>query len=315
MRTSTILLLPILLIPIATFGIYSLAKSESKLANPLAVSESTFTPNEEWNKYWYAGEAELNSYKLNQARYGEMHEGTAMLMFVTEDFSTISHTKAGNDKEAKLPVLKMNFEKKFVTGIYPYSMLLTVASPTDVSKHPAPIKIATSSQEWCGHTYTQFNLVGKQFEVEEHSYFPGEGDQKFKLATDLTEDAIWTRLRISPSQLPTGDFMMVPGTFYMRLRHQEIKAKQASAILTDTDLGGMREYKLKYKDGSRELHIKFTAAFPYTIESWTEIYEEGFGPNAKIFTTTASRIKTKKLAYWNLHNNEDRPLRKEMGLE
>ncbi len=319
MKTSAFLLLPALLIPIATFGIYAYADIESEPPAPTTVStfeqEDNATTNAKWNNYWYNGKAELTSYKLNQARYGEMHEGTAMLMFVTEDFSTTKHTKANQGEKSKLPVLKVNFEKKFVTGIYPYSMIFTAASPTNVSKHPNPIKIATSSQEWCGHTYTQFNLLGNQYEVTEHSYFPGEGDQAFKLPAGLCEDAIWTTLRIDPNKLPVGNFEMVPGTFYLRLRHQDIKARKARATLSGPNQKGLRQYKLNYKDGSRELVINFTDAFPYSIESWTETYEEGFGPNAKPFTTTATKIVTKKLAYWGLNRNQDRALRKEMGLE
>ena len=36
---------------------------------------------------WHDGKAEITSYKLEQARYGEMHEGQASMIFVTEDFS------------------------------------------------------------------------------------------------------------------------------------------------------------------------------------------------------------------------------------
>ena len=312
MKTSTMLLLPILLIPIATFAIYATAKSEVQL--PLS-NTTSYQPDSEWNAYWYEGKAELTSYKLNQARYGEMHEGTAMLMFVTEDFSPKAHTKTDGNDGSKLPVLKMNFEKKFETGIYPYSMLCTAASPTDIGKHPNPITVATSVQEWCGHTFTQFNLEGKQYAVTEHSYFPGEGDQTMSLPAVLCEDAIWTRLRIAPDQLPIGEFDMIPGSFYLRLRHQKIAARKAKASLSGTDAQGLRQYKLNYADGSRELVIQFTAAFPYSIESWTETYEEGFGASAKPFTTTATKISRKKLAYWNLHGNADRPLRTEMGLD
>lgn len=311
MKTSTVLLLPVLFIPLASFSIYQLASND--LLEPQAITQASFDPDQQWRGYWFAGDAELTSYQLSQARYGEMHEGTAMLMFVSEDFSPKELTKSDGEGP-KVPVLKCNFEKKFVTGIYPYSMLLTVASPIDYHQHPNALKVATSSQEWCGHTYTQFNLTGKQFEVTEHSYFPGEGDQSLKLQAGWTEDAIWTRLRIDPQSLPQGEVEMVPGTFYMRLRHQEIKARTAIATLRDEGQG-QSSYEVKYKDGSRSLKILFQTAFPYTIEGWEENYEEGFGPGAKPFKTTAKRIATKKLDYWNRHNNVDRPLRKEMGLE
>ena len=40
-----------------------------------------------FDKYWYDGKAEISSYKLKQGRYGEIHRGTASLIFVTEPFS------------------------------------------------------------------------------------------------------------------------------------------------------------------------------------------------------------------------------------
>ena len=51
-------------------------------------------PSQEFSDYWYAGKAELTSYHLTQSRYGGLHDGDAVLIFVTEDFS--------KDKQVKL---------------------------------------------------------------------------------------------------------------------------------------------------------------------------------------------------------------------
>ncbi|MGB2691994.1 MAG: septum formation inhibitor Maf, partial [Thermodesulfobacteriota bacterium] len=50
-------------------------------------SSSSVVDSEEFKAYWYDGKAEITSYKLEQARYGELHEGYAVMVFVTEDFS------------------------------------------------------------------------------------------------------------------------------------------------------------------------------------------------------------------------------------
>ncbi|MEX0361456.1 MAG: septum formation inhibitor Maf, partial [Allomuricauda sp.] len=42
--------------------------------------------SEDFKSYWYAGNAEITSYKLEQARYGELRDGTAVLIYVTEPF-------------------------------------------------------------------------------------------------------------------------------------------------------------------------------------------------------------------------------------
>ncbi len=312
-KLSMLVLLPVLLIPVASMAIYLVADAEKNGMLDLPEHSSSFAAGPEFNAYWYAGEAELNSYRLEQARYGEMHEGTAMLMFVAEDFSPKDHTKAG-DAGAKVPVLKVNFEKKFLTGIYPYSILMTAASPLDVANHPLPITVATSCQEWCGHTFTQLNLENGKFDFTEHSYFPGEGDQSKSLNGALPEDAIWTRIRIAPDKLPIGKFDLLPSTIYARLRHKPMEVVPAMASMPPSDSTGFKIYQIDYADGSRQLKIWFEEKFPYGIAKWEENYEEGWGPKAKRFTTRATRLHTKKLAYWEHNHNVDRPLRQEMGL-
>lgn len=311
---STLVFVPVLLIPIACMGIYWFADVEKHTKERKAHIAEPYEPSAQFKAYWHEGKAELTSYRLNQARYGEMHAGTAMLMFVAEDFSTEELTKADGTNGPQMPVLKLNYEKKFVTGIYPYSILMTVASPLDVDRHPIPLKVATSSQEWCGHTYTQLNEHNKKFDLTIHSYFPGEGDQSKILDGVLPEDAIWTRLRIAPEKLPTGTFKMIPATIYTRLRHKPMDPVTVMGSQLPGDSAGVNIYQVVYSDGSRTLRIRYEKDFPHTILGWEEEYEEGFGPAAKHFTTSATRIVTKKLDYWNFHRNADIGLREEMGL-
>ena len=40
--------------------------------------------SQDFKDYWYDGSAEISSYQLYQERYGEMREGTAVMIFVTE---------------------------------------------------------------------------------------------------------------------------------------------------------------------------------------------------------------------------------------
>ena len=90
---------------------------------------------EEFKDYWYNGEAEITSYKLEQARYGEMHDGKAVLVFVTEDFLPETQVKADHYEETNIPVLKLNATKKFNTGIYPYSIMQSTFYPVSNNKH------------------------------------------------------------------------------------------------------------------------------------------------------------------------------------
>ncbi|PKV50722.1 hypothetical protein ATE84_2788 [Aquimarina sp. MAR_2010_214] len=267
------------------------------------------TLSEDFKKYWYAGKAEISSYQLEQARYGEMRKGTAVLIYVTEDFLPKKQVKADRQNTSNIPVLKLNATKKFNTGIYPYSVMQSTFYPVADNQHA--IKISNSMQEWCGHVYAQLNNK-KQFEITSHSYFESEADQDFKLDKAILENELWTKIRINPEALPQGDLQIIPSFEYCRLRHKDIKAYSAKASIqkeTNTNT-----YTIEYPELDRSISITFNASFPYEIEHWTETYKSGFGPNAKKLTTKATKIKSIKSAYWGKNSNKDEVLRDELGL-
>lgn len=275
--------------------------------------------NTAFNDYWYAGQAEITRYELTQARYGELRKGDAVLIFVTEDFLSDKQVKYEfGGREDAVSVLKLNFTRKFYTGIYPYSIMTSVFTPVDFNELPT-LKVTSSSQEWCGHTFTQFNNRGKKLAVELRSYFQAEGDQDFEMPQALLEDEIWTRIRISPESLPTGKIEIIPATQYARLRHKEIKVEHASANLapaknTKPSDPPRMVYSVKYEELQRTLSITFNKNFPYEIVGWEELYPSGFGPDAKILTTTAAKTHSMRLAYWSRNKLSDSHLRDDLGI-
>src|SRR4051812_35432527 len=117
----------------------------------LVLACGTAHADEFW-QHWGDGKAELDGYALTQPRYGEKREGTAVLVFVTEDFSDSLRVKADPGKHPPsdvYPVLKLNFIRDFQTGIYDYNVMTSTFLKTE--DHFAPVKISFSSQEWCGH--------------------------------------------------------------------------------------------------------------------------------------------------------------------
>lgn len=260
--------------------------------------------------YWFSGEAELASYKLDQARYGEMRDGEAVLVFVTEDLLPKEQVKADKYSKENIPVLKINFTKKFNTGVYPYSIINSIFYPVNNKNHA--VKLAFASQEWCGHVYTQLNNRG-DFNLTSHSYFEGEADQDFSLSQNILEDELWAQLRINPISLPQGAITLIPALEFSRLHHKAVEAHQAVAELVTK--GEESTYTITYSDIERILKIKFQTAFPHQILGWEETGKSGFGDNAKTLTTTATLIKTIKSAYWTKNHNSDAGLRKTLGLE
>ena len=256
--------------------------------------------SQEFKNYWYAGQAEISSYKLEQARYGEIRNGHAVLIYVTEDFLPDIQVKADRQSTNSISVLKLNATKNFKTGIYPYSVMQSTFYPVSNNKHA--IKISSSMQEWCGHVYAQLNNK-EQFEVMSHSYFQGEADKSFNLDKAILENELWTQLRIDPTSLPTGDLKIIPSFEYSRLRHVPIKAYKASATMKENI------YSISYPELNRTLSITFNQDFPYDILSWEENFKSGFGANAKVLKTKATKLKTIKSAYWGKNSNKDEILR------
>lgn len=296
--------------------VITLACKQQKTEQDLALN-SSITPDvetismepqklsQEFKDYWYAGKAEVSSYELEQARYGEIRKGKAVLIYVTEDFLPKVQVKADYQNPKNVSVLKLNATKKFNTGIYPYSVMQSVFYPVANNQHA--IKISSSMQEWCGHVYTQLNNRS-QFEINAHSYFEGEADQDFTLNKTILENELWTQLRINPEALPTGDLEIIPSFEYCRLGHIDIKPYRALVELKDG------KYTISYPDLNRTLSISFNPEFPYDISNWQETFKSGFGPNAKVLTTKATKLKTIKSSYWSKNQNKHEVLRDTLQL-
>ena len=272
-----------------------------------AVGEPSF------GDYWFSGKAELSRYELQQARYGQMRDGDAVLIFVTEDFLPDKQVKADSSNRALTgawPVLKLNATKKFNTGLYPYSLMTSTFTPLELDKYPHTLKSTTSVQEWCGQTFLQLNLRDDLYRVRGYSYFETEGDRDFDIPRTWLEEEVWTRIRLNPETLPSGEISMIPGGMQSRLRHRELEAEPAEAEMAEAG-NGLRRYTLRYPASGRTLAITFDAAFPHRIEGWEETYRDG----GRERTTTARRTHTERLPYWNLSGNDNAHYREKLGLD
>jgi hypothetical protein len=276
---------------------------------------STTASADTFGDYWYQGKAEITSYELSQARYGENHPGHAVLIFVTEDFSAQKHVKLDRPQrtpEDAVKVLKLNATRKFNTGIYPYSMMSSIFTPVYADQHPRTLKVTTSSQEWCGHTYTQLNLQDDGYRATLLSYFEREGDRELTWNDGIPEDELWNRIRLNPDDLPTGSVKLIPGTIYQRLKHRAwgVHTAVASRGAHETD-DALSVYTIDYADIGRHLTIRYRTAFPHEIESWVETSLSGDTKQV----TRATRKKRIISAYWKRHDLADASLREELGLD
>ena len=264
------------------------------------------------------GKAELNGYALKQPRYGALRSGTAVVVFVTEDFDDALRVKAEPGRQAKgpvYPVLKLNAVRDFATGIYDYNVMtstfLRVAAGWPVAK------VSFSSQEWCGHVWHQLVPRGGRILGTLHSYFEGEADRAEDLdlpADGVLEDALpvllrgWNGAYLKPRESRSVPFL--PSLLWSRLNHQPLawtRARVARAAATRSvkvpaGRFEVSSYSVEIERG-RVLGFEIEAAAPYRLVRQT-------GPDGEELALRGST----RLAYWKLNGPGGEAHLKELGL-
>jgi len=262
----------------------------------------------QFKEYWYSGKAELNSYTLKQSRYGEIRDGEVVLVFVTEPFSLSKQVKLDNPQDAgedNVSVLKLNNIRKFTTGIYDYSIVTSSFTPVDSENYPHTLKLNTSIQEWCGHTFTQLNLEEENYNFQQFSYFESDGDTEKTIPAALLEEELMTHIRLNNGQLPLGEIDMIFSTIYSRFGYHNLKPTKAKISKTASDT--VINYSIAYLKYDRKLSIAVEKKFPYKILSWTE--DDGDG-----LLTEAQLKKSINEPYWSQKSLDDEAKRKELQL-
>ena len=276
--------------------------------------------DQSFKDYWYQGKAELTSYKLKQARYGEQHDGDAVLIFVTEDFLTEQQVKKERKTdENSTSVLKLNFIRKFPTGIYDYSMMNSTFSPIAQNRGVFPLKSSTSSQEWCGQSWLQLNQRNNHYLIKSFSYFQAEADEEKQIDKVFLEDGLWAQLRLNPSNIPLGELTLFPGAHYLRFAHKELKAYTARIALNanaDPRFKGedLMALSIQYPKLERVLTIVYESAFPHQIAGWKETRNSGFGDSAKQMESIAIKNVQLKTPYWVQNSSNDQYFRDSLQL-
>lgn len=268
-------------------------------------------PTPGFQQYWSQGLGELNHYALSQARYGELRQGDAVLIFVTEDFLTTEQVKfEGKGSGAHTSVLKLNMIERFNTGIYDYSLMTSCFSPVDGT--PA-LKVNTSVQDWCGQVFIQLNRKERGYAGRSFSYFQSEGDRTFNTPDVWLEDALWNQLRIDPAKVPVGKFNVLPSLRYLSLVHKPSTSVEVSATVVVQ--GDTSSYTMAFPTLQRTLTIRYRTSFPYGILGWSETRPDGFNANPPVLTTEARLTHSSNLPYWQLNSNANDSLRKTLGLD
>lgn len=269
--------------------------------------------------HWGDGRAELDSYRAVVPRYGEPRQAELVLIYVTEPHDRRRWIKDdGAEPPDRIEVMKLNSSLKFLTGIYPYSVMTSVFSPVDdwgVERFQ-PVKVGHSAQEWCGH-YLHEVWPGRGVQRSVRlSYFPSDGERLDRTTVPegtLYEDGLLIQLRELDGSFAGGgswEGWIVPSLWNVRrgvaeaepvratIRREPVESSGASGS------GGVEATRFTLSYGEYERVYEVEAAAPRRILGWTT----SVGDTVRI-------ARTRRLAYWSRNDPEGRSLRRELGLD
>jgi hypothetical protein len=299
--------------------VFSLLFTSIACTNDNENKQTQLSDSQEFRKYWFDNKAEISSYDLVQAQYGKLNKGEAVMVFVSEEFRLDKQVKLESDAEENATtVLKLNFIKKFITGIYDYSMYTSVFTPVQTNTFSATLKVTNTIQEWCGQSFLQLNYHQNGYQVLGKSYFEEEVSDECHIDYAMLEDELWTKIRLLPiEQMPQGNVLMVPSMTSLRLRHKKVQAEMTKIKLEpykgDSTFKGkdLMDYQIKFPETQRDLRIIFEKGFPHQIVGWEETYEV----KKKKLTSRGVLKATIQNAYWEKNSPADTTYRKLLKLK
>jgi hypothetical protein len=273
---------------------------------------------------WADGFAEVSTYDLVMPRYGEARNGESILIFVSETFSERQRVKADpgkNPKSDEFPVMKINWQKNFQTGVYDYSEMLSafLGLGTSGGRPPGALtKLSFSRQEWCGHMFAQALFDAKGVRVSGTSYFDGDADlaQALEWKTDgISEDALafWARQMSGPLLKP-GESKAVPfltGLRSARDAHQQLAWTRINltraATLTRIEVPAgefeVETWAAQLPNGKSYL-FQVEKEAPHRILRWQFTSGE-----------TGELVATERMKYWQMNQPDGVEALRTLGLE
>lgn len=291
---------------------------------PAAGGEATLVPHpdfparpahrasRDFTATWGDGKAELSGYRAIVPRYGHLREAELVLIYVTEPMNRRTWIKDDDARGAdRVEALKLNVSLKFLTGIYPYSVMTSVFTPVDdwSGERFSPVKITLSAQEWCGHVFAGAWPGRDRFESQVVSYFASEGEAHETVTVPegtLYEDALLIQLRELDGPFAGGhDWRgsIVPTLWGVRRAHEPMRAVSATITRSDADDGEtpVTRFVLE-REGLRRTYDVERAA-PHRVLSW----QSSDGEDVHI-------LETARLPYWQLNDPGNETYRAALGL-
>jgi hypothetical protein len=269
--------------------------------------------------HWGDGKAEVAAYDLVYPRYGAERKGTAIAIFVTETFAPGPGVKSEDPTRPAsetVPVMKLNLVQDFSTGVYDYNLMTSAFVSLDSRR---TLKVAFSSQEWCGQVYSQARLDRSSVRLDSHSYFDGEADATATLPAQpdgLAEDAllVWARGLAAPVLEPggTAEVPLLRSLELARLAHVPVVWDRA----TLRRASGPRSATVPA--GTFEVEER-TVAVQAPKRTWTLLVERAEPHRIVSFARDdgirGELIASKRMVYWKLNGPGLESALGELGLK
>jgi len=309
---------------------------------PAEAAETRWTApsyDEAFRTRWYDGEAELASYALTYPRYGELRPGaTAVAVTVAEHLDLETRIKPERDPSAGVSAIKLNLAEDFQTGIYDYHLMTSAwvsVEPALEQRRGAPLKVAFSSQEWCGMSFQVGSFQPGSVDHAVHSYFEGEASYEERL--DRPDDAypedalyLWARGLGGPrvGRGETAEVALLRSMAISRLLHVpsawdratlrraaetqtvEVPAGSFEAVVATVEVRGADGLERTYGSG----------AAPELVRSriWTFWVEAGGDRRVLRYARNdgldAQLVATTRAPYWQLNARTDEARLGDLGL-
>lgn len=276
---------------------------------------------EPFRSHWFDGRAEVSGWSLRYPRYGELREGTAVTVFVTEPFNVAKHVKSDTDAGPDIvQAMKMILVQDFPTGVYDYHLqtsAFSLLAPANGYDAGGLSKVSFSAQEWCGHVFAQVTFGAEALQLTSLSYFEQEGDVRESLPRGewaLSEDALllWARGMCGPRVEPgrSAKVKLLRSLEHARTRHVPVQWDDATLSVAakpqsvTVPAGTFEALAYTADVAGRVWTIHVEAAFPHRVLQWTC----SDGREAKL-------LGIERMPYWQMNADRFRDAVTKLGLQ
>ncbi len=298
------------------------------LAATMAPAAKAGNNDPDFGAHWHDGKAELDGYRLVVERYGETRPGRAVLIYVTEPFSSAKHVKVDDpsrDPADTFEAMKLNLARDFQTGIYDYRTIISLFTR---SQDFRPVKIAFSSSEWCGQVYEELHFRDSGLSEQFFSYFEDESSAlSLEIPRDgVTEDNLFIILRgLRGPFMKAGEkrsFPFLASSFHRRLTHQKIawssatieRLKRPEQVRVPAGEFQTDVYVVRPADG-REGRFHIEQAYPHRVIRWSwQPARPSSSRSGLEGADTGELTGSARLEYWKLNQPGDEKYLEELGL-